>query len=86
MRVFVSNFKFCPRRSTDRTQACGACNAGSIPAEDAILRSDSRNYEWRSHDTEWYVAQPVDSMLMRQESNVTYTKFGVFLIQKTRQE
>ena len=23
----------CPRRSTDRTQACGACNVGSIPAE-----------------------------------------------------
>lgn len=23
----------CPRRSMDRTQDCGSCNAGSIPAE-----------------------------------------------------
>ena len=25
-----------PRSSTDRTQACGACDAGSIPAEGTI--------------------------------------------------
>ena len=30
----------CPRRSTDRTQACGACNVGSIPAEGTNKRSD----------------------------------------------
>ncbi len=27
----------CSRRSMDRTQACGACNVGSIPAESTKL-------------------------------------------------